>query len=314
MDNDKHLSDVLYTHKMQHIKDELDKYITRKDEIISLLTDQYAEVSYSPFMSGSMAKHTATNAKFDFDIVIPFKRDAFKSLEEMFTDVYDFLCESLPDDVQIRKQKVSIGIIYPTDKEDVTVLLDIVPAREHKQDDFKETHNLNLYFNDDAWGIKKGCWTKTNIHAQIEHIKGKKEERRIIRLLKIWKKTHGKDYKSFMLELFTIKAMESYPGGCGLWEKVKYVLEYISDHVTDEKYQLIDPGNSNNNVLSTMDTIKRCNLSSDLIMIKKNIEDNPSTYLSYYFPVKTEFLPKEKKGMGYGEESVSYPPTAKRFG
>ncbi len=286
----------------------------RKDEIISLLTEQYAGVSYSPFMSGSMAKHTATNAKFDFDIVIPFKRDAFNSLEEMFTEVYEFLRESLPENVQIRKQKVSIGIIYPTDKEGVTVQLDIVPAREHKQDDFKETHNLNLYFNDDAWGVKKGGWTKTNIHAQIEHIKGKKEERRIIRLLKIWKKSRGEDYKSFMLELFTIKAMESYTGGSSLWEKVKYVLEYISDHVTDEKYQLIDPGNSNNNVLSTMDTIKRWNLSSALVMIKKNIDDNPSTYLSYYFPVKTEFLPKEKKEKGYGEESVSYPPTAKRFG
>ena len=314
MNKDQHLNDVLYTHKMHHIQAEVDKYLERKDIIVSLLTEQYSDVSYTPFMSGSMAKHTAINVKFDFDIVLPFKRDAFNSLEEMFNDVYKFLCDRLPDDVEIRKQKVSIGITFPTDKDGVAVQLDIVPAREHKQDDFKETHNLNLYFNDDAWGVKKGCWTKTNIHAQIEHIKGKKEERKIIRLLKIWKKSHGEDYKSFMLELFAIKAMESYEGGHSLWEKVKYVLEYIADHVTDEKYQLIDPGNSNNNVLSSMNTIKRWNLSSALNMIKTNVEDNPSTYLPFYFPVKAEFLPKEKKGKGYGEENISYPPTAKRFG
>lgn len=314
MDKNQHLSDVLYTHKMQHIQDEVNKFIVRKDEIISLLLAKYATVSYSPFMLGSMAKHTATNAKFDFDIVVPFKKDAFSTLEEMFNEVYAYLRENLSDDIEVRKQKVSIGIIYPTDKDDVTVKLDVVPARENKQDDFKESHNLNLFFNDSTWGFEKGSWTKTNIHAQIDYIKGKSDERKVIRLLKIWKKYRDEDYKSFMLELFTIKALESYTGENSLWGKLKYVLNYISEHVTDEKFQLIDPGNSNNNVLSTMDSWKRSNLSSTLDLIKNNVENYPDTYLPYYFPVKQEYLPKEKQENGYGEEKVSYPPTAKRFG
>lgn len=314
MDKNQHLSDVLYIHKMQHIQDEVEKFITRKEEIISLLMEKYEAVSYTPFMSGSMAKHTATNAKFDFDIVIPFKKTSFASLERMFNEVYNYLREKLSDDIEVRKQKVSIGIIYPTDKDGVTVQLDIVPARENKQDDFKETHDLNLFFNDSAWGFAKGSWTKTNIHAQIDHIKGKSDERKIIRLLKIWKKTRGKDYKSFMLELFTIKALEYYTGDRSLWSRLKYVLTYISEHVTDEKFQLIDPGNSNNNVLSNMDTLKRLNLSSTLDLIRNNIENNPDTYMSYYFPIKEEYLPEEKQNEGYGKEIISYPPTAKRFG
>lgn len=318
MDKNQHLSDVLYTHKMQHIQGTVDKFIAKKDDIISLLLEKYSATSYSPFMSGSMAKHTATNVKFDFDIVIPFKKDGFASLEEMFNDVYNYLREKLSDDIEVRKQKVSIGIIYPTDKDDVTVQLDIVPARENKQDDFKETHNLNLYFNDSAWGFSKGSWTKTNIHAQIDYIKGKSDERKVIRLLKIWKKSRGEDYKSFMLELFTIKALADYTGDSSLWSKLKYVLNYIAEHVTDDKYQLIDPGNSNNNVLSNMDTSKRLNLSSALSTIKSNIEYDSDTYMPFYFPINKEFLPKEKrereKGNGYGETQVTYPPTAKRFG
>lgn len=314
MDINQHLSDVLFTHKMQHIKNEVDKFNAKKDEIISLLQSHYSSTSYPSFMSGSMAKHTATNIKFDFDVVLPFKRDAFATLEEMFNDVYEYLRKNLSEDIEVRKQKVSIGITYPTDEDNVTVQLDIVPARENKQGDFKETHDLNLFFNDSAWGISKGSWTKTNIHAQIDHVKGKTDDRKIIRLLKIWKKTRGEDYKSFMLELFTIKALETYNGDNSLWSKLQYVLSYISEHVIDEKYQLIDPGNSNNNVLSTMDTIKRANLSSTLELIKNNIENNPSIYLSYYFPIRAEFSPQEKRDKGYGEEKVSYPPTAKRFG
>lgn len=88
MDKNQHLSDVLYTHKMQHIQGTVDKFIAKKDDIISLLLEKYSAISYSPFMSGSMAKHTATNVKFDFDIVIPFKKDGFASLEEMFNDVF----------------------------------------------------------------------------------------------------------------------------------------------------------------------------------------------------------------------------------
>lgn len=314
MDKNQHLSDVLYTHKMQHIQEEVDKFIAKKDDIISLLLEKYAAISYSPFLSGSMAKHTATNAKFDFDIVIPFKKDAFASLEEMFNEVYNYLREKLSEDIEVRKQKVSIGVIYPTDQDGVTVQLDIVPARENKQDDFKETHNLNLYFNDSAWGFRKGSWTKTNIHAQIDYIKGKSDERKVIRLLKIWKKSRGEDYKSFMFELFTIKALADYTGDSSLWSKLKYVLNYISEHVTDEKYQLIDPGNSNNNVLSSMDTLKRLNLSSTLDLVRHNVENNPDIFMSYYFPIKEEYLPKEKQDKGYGEEKISYPPTAKRFG
>lgn len=41
MDKNQHLSDVLYTHKMQHIQDEVEKFITRKEEIISLLMEKY---------------------------------------------------------------------------------------------------------------------------------------------------------------------------------------------------------------------------------------------------------------------------------
>lgn len=314
MDKNKHLNDVLYTHKMQHIQSVVDKFIAKKEDIISLLLEKYSSISYRPFMSGSMAKHTATNAKFDFDIVIPFKRNAFASLEEMFNEVYNYLSENLSDEIEVRKQKVSIGITYPTDKDDVTVQLDIVPARENKQDEFNETHDLNLYFNDGAWGFSKGSWTKTNIHAQIDHIKGKSDERKVIRLLKIWKKSRGEDYKSFMLELFTIKALADYTGDSSLWGKLKHVLRYISEHVTDEKYQLIDPGNSNNNVLSSMDTLKRLNLSSTLDLIKNNIEDNSDIFMPYYFPIKDDYLQEKEQVNGYGEEEVSYPPTAKRFG
>lgn len=75
--------------------------------------DKYGSDKYPSFCSGSFAKHTATNVKFDLDLVEPFKHNAFKTLQEMFDSVYDFLAEEYKDtNVTIRKQKVSIGVSF----------------------------------------------------------------------------------------------------------------------------------------------------------------------------------------------------------
>lgn len=50
-----------------------------------------------------MAKHTATNIKFDMDVVEPFKHDAFDTLQNMFDDVYNTLTEKYGS--VVRKQK-----------------------------------------------------------------------------------------------------------------------------------------------------------------------------------------------------------------
>lgn len=309
-----HLEDVLSTHKLEHIKATIEKYSTRKKEVIDLLVSHYSSEMYTPFQSGSMAKHTAVNNKFDFDIVTPFKRDSFSSLEEMFNSVYNYLVESLPSDVEIRKQKVSIGITYPEDKDGIKVQLDVVPGREINVKEFSSTHNLHLYVNEDIWGFAKGTHTKTNIHAQIDHIKGQKSARKIIRLLKIWKNHRSENFKSFMLELFTIKALTGYTGASDIWSQLQHVIDYISEKVVDENFKLIDPGNSNNNVLATMDVTQRNNLSTKLNSIKSNISSNADIFLDYYFPIREEYKQKEKRDSGYGQGNISYPPTSQRFG
>lgn len=192
--------------------------------------------------------------------------------------------------------------------------MDVVPGRELNKDDYPNTKNLNLYFNEDHWGYKKGSRQKTNIHAQIDHISGKSEERKVIRLLKIWKNTNHQDYKSFMLELFTIKAMASYSGDNNLWDKLKYVMTYIADNVTDESFRLIDPGNSNNNVLSSIDMNKRSMLSTTMRTIINAI-DNDSNSVAIYFPINAKYQKQENRyGYKSGSSGPSYPPTSQRFG
>lgn len=317
VDKSKHLQEVLNTHKMVHIDELVTKHKKRRDQIKEALEENYSGNIYSPFNSGSFGKHTAINIKFDLDIVVPFKKNSFSTLQKMFDDVFDFLEEKYKDTATVRKQKVSIGVIFNEDTDGDIVNIDIVPGRELAQDDYKESKDLNLCFNEDHWGFTKGSYTKTNIQAQIEHIKTKEDERKVIRLFKVWKHTNNEKYKSFLFELITIKAFDKTDiSGC-LWDKLKGVMEYIRDNVVKDGFTLKDPGNSNNDVIKTLESWERTWLSDKMANIINRVEESAEN-IKTYFPINEDYTEDESIKNTYGikgsEVVPSIPTDSQRFG
>lgn len=311
LDKNEHLREVLDTHKMCHIQNFVDKVKRRREEVKAKMSNRYGSDKYSSFGSGSFAKHTATNVKFDLDLVEPFKHNAFGTLQEMFDSVHDFLAEEYKNTgVTIRKQKVSIGISFPMEEGDEkSVELDVVPSRELSDNDYFDSHDLNLCFNEDHWGFKKGTSQKTNIHKQISHIEGKSSARQIIRLLKIWKKQKGKKYKSFVIELAVIRALDGYNGDNNLWPRLKYTMEYLRDHIAESSFHLFDPGNTNNDIIAAMQDYDRQSFKSDMENMLNNIDSNPDFYMPYYFKINEKYSGYKEKNTG-----IAYPASTKRFG
>mgnify|MGYP001354657023 FL=1 len=312
-----YLSKVLETHRMSKIQDLVNKFKSKRDEVKSALLENYGSKIYAPFDSGSFKKHTAINIKFDLDIVGPFKRDSFGKLENMFDDLYEFLYETYKEVAYVRKQKVSIGIEFNEDEDGDIVSLDVVPGRELNQDQYLEDKNLNLYVYSQFGLLQKSTYIQTNIHSQIEHIKAKDNERKVIRLFKIWKSSNNEKYKSFLLELITIKAFDKEDVNGDLWEKLKAVMEYIRDNIKKDDFKLKDPGNSNNNVIDTLEDWERSNLSSRMQTIISRVEENAEN-LKTYFPVNSDFENNGSDNSSYGIKgsavAASIPPTNQRFG
>lgn len=317
VDRNEHLQSVLDTHKMVHIDKLVTKHKNKRDEINEALKNNYIGNIYTPINSGSFGKHTAINIKFDLDIIVPFKRNAFTTLQNMYDDVFVFLEDKYKDVATVRKQKVSIGVLFNEDADGDCVNIDVVPGRELSQDDYKESYNLNLCFNEDHWGFAKGSYTKTNIQAQIDHIKSKENERKVIRLLKIWKHTNSEKYKSFLFELITIKAFDKADISGSLWDKLKGVLEYIRDNVAKEEFTLKDPGNTNNDVIQTLESYERTWLSNKMSNIINRIEEN-SENIKTYFPINEDYNEDDAADNSYGIKgavvSPSIPTNSLRFG
>jgi len=319
-DKNKHLDSVIKTHQISKEEDLLEKFKARNKEVKEDLEEEYNEKIYSPFNSGSYAKNTAVNTKFDFDLVSPFKRNAFDTLKGMYEDVYEFLKEKYKSVATVRKQKVSIGIEFNADEDGDIVKIDVVPGREMNQDQYKDDDNLNLYVYYKYGNIEEGSERiKSNIQAQIANIKDratseKDSIRKNIRLLKVWKVKHNKPPKSFFLELITIKAFDNKTISGSIWDRLRAVLEYIRDEVTKEGFTLKDPGNSSNDIADTLTKSEKQNLSDDMKYMLERI-DADSDSIKTYFPENEKFLEEEDKyDNNSGGSLFSIPPPKERFG
>lgn len=246
-DKNKHLDSVLNSHKI-HLDSGslLNSYKVKSKKVKDALNEKFKEKIAKIFNSGSYAKHTAINTKFDMDLCMHFKKGSYSTLKEMYDEVYKFLNEEFEDDDlehPVRAQKVSIGLEFIVDGE--SVLFDVTPGRQYNDD--IEDNGIYLYINDETDANR----TKTDIHKQIENIKGRTKERENIKLFKVWKSHHFK-IKSFFIELLVMKAFDTdgIDNVQGLWERLKKVIEFIRDNI--ETISLIDPGNSGNNVANSL--------------------------------------------------------------
>lgn len=308
MTQSEYLQEVLETYRMSHVQSFVNKHFDKRQEIKEALENHYTSSIYPPKNSGSYAKHTAINKKFDLDVMVPFKRNAFSTLEDMFQDILDFLKDKYRYEATVKDQNVSIGIDFHADSDGEVVSIDIVPGRELNLNQYPLDKKLNLNINSRGNRADSQSYIQTNIHAQIDHIKSKENERKIIRLLKIWKTTNNEKYKSFLLELITIKSFENTDTSGNLWDKLKAVMKYIRDNVNQDNFTLKDPGNSGNNVIDTLSRYERNQLSSRMETILNSIYRDANN-LKVYFPKNTN---------GYGFKSntsgPSRPPKNERFG
>lgn len=323
MDKKLHLETVIKTHQITKEKNLLDKHVQKKNEVKEALEKEYGNNIYAPFCSGSYAKNTAINTKFDFDLVSPFMRNAFGAngtLKEMYENVYDFLYEKYKNDAEVRKQKVSIGLVFYADNDGDVINIDVVPGRELTQEEYDEVKDLNLYVYYKYGNIEEGSERiKTNIHAQIDNIRDRADKekdsiRKIIRLLKIWKNTkYNYPTKSFFLELITIKAFDNSDITGNLWEKLKGVLEYIRDNVTKDNFTLKDPGNSLNDLADTLTSSEKQGLSNDMKNMLDRIEESDEN-IKIYFPENPKFKEEDTNNKYRTSNGMPVPPPKLNFG
>ncbi|MCP4179631.1 MAG: nucleotidyltransferase [bacterium] len=290
MTKSKYLNKTLESYKMNNIADHMEKYKEKRKFIKEKIEEMFSDkIASNPINSGSYAKHTSINISFDLDIFIPFKRGSFSTLKEMHTELYNYFFGEYKlidkELVNVKYQRTSIGLIFSVDNHELDI--DIVPGREINEDEYNDTFFTNLY---DSSQEKRSI--QTNVKGHIDLILGQNKERSIIRLLKVWKISNDIKLKSFLIELFTLKAFEKKSITGNLWNQLSIVCTYIKDNI--ETINLKDPYNDSNVLTDTLSQFDKKVISSKIQNMLDQVELYPEQ-LKIYFPCNPDYYTPEEE-------------------
>lgn len=280
-----YLQGVLDSYKVNEDTSDIQIHKQKRDQISMGLQSYFGGKIYAPINSGSLAKHTEVSCKFDLDIVVPFKGIGTVTLEAIYYNVSEYFKRIYQDQDSslhtVRDQTVSIGLDFLIDGK--VVGIDVVPGREVHN--YAYDKDLNLYVNNTTGTFGKGTRIKTNIQAQIDHIRNNTEARSCIRLLKIWKCLQKVEVKSFLIELITIRAFQDWniSQERGLDTQLIRVLEFIAQNI-EGGIALKDPGNSGNNVLDTLSETQRWSIKQQCSLMAQNISGGEAALRPYLYP------------------------------
>lgn len=276
--SDEYLEDILRSESLKGNSDLLNKALIFRDQLKVWMLNHVGEKLVSvPENAGSFTKRTANANSFDIDILLPFKRESFNSLEEMYNWTYDKLNKEFGRKAIVCMQSKAISILF--EKDGFEIKFDIVPGREINN--YKVDKKLNLYVNPKVFW-KRGSSFKIDSSVQRNITVNKPEARRVIRLLKIYNQRNSLEIPSIIIEQSVVEAMSFSRFGIfrSNTDNLLNSMEYLAQKLNQETF--IDHGNANNNLNSKMSLSSKFAASN---LLRKDIEkiENTPHYIKEIF-------------------------------
>ena len=223
-----------------------------------------------PEDTGSFYKRTAIASNYDLDIVLPFRKNSYNTLEEMYYDVYESIRKAYGNSATVIKQTKAIGITF--ELEESQIHFDVVPGREINN--YAVEKDLNLYVKPD-WIWQRGGSFKTNVCIQKKMTTNKPEARAILKLLKKYRDRNNLPLPTLIMEHCVVAALSNNNFGvyASPTENLLNSMDFISNKM--EQKSLIDIANSNNNLHDKVSNVQRSYILNQLQRDIGRIEENP---------------------------------------
>lgn len=272
-----YLASVLETYE----PDEIDRKVLIKGKKIKAAInkkfgfDLLGKATYQ----GSKAVGTALSGLSDLDILIKFKKTSFYKEKDMYYALYNFFKYNFndPDLVNVRQQRVSIGLIYNINGYEE--IIDVVPTL--RTDFVKDKHEYNLFKNPK---FSQGSTTlKMNPHKQRDLGDSEDQKIQVIKWIKILKTEEKLPLKSILITEFTKSAFEELKMPQQPNQILLRVLEYIRDNI--ETIQIKSPDNVNICLTDSLSYSQKRKVANILDTVLKDLKEDKNTLIDY-FPEK----------------------------
>ena len=267
---------------LNYYKDDNTLLLEKAEQIQNKLDSKFKkELANYPNLNGSITKDTSIYGS-DIDIQIPFKRNS-GSIENVYNSVSDFIFDEFEDAklVGIRKQKHSIGLEFNIENE--IKRIDVVPLREVDNN----SGDTYLYVNNTGF-FERPTYKKTNYLKQSKTLQFSAKEKKIIRLLKVWKVENNLKLKSIHIEFLVKKAFEKKQIPYGIEKCLLETISFLAENIMFIK--IIDPANTNNIISNSLTYKEKESISEFCYKMIENLTKDQRNIIDYFPSLGAEIL------------------------
>lgn len=232
MNDDIYINSVLAAHQPAYTVNDALRF---RNTLLPTLQQWASTNLISVDVSGSLAKGTGISGTTDVDLLVSLRHDTPHTVQEISNNLLVWLSNA---GFSVSRRNVAVSIAGAND-----LKIDIVPAR--KQNAWTNDHWL--------WSHRTSGNRQTNVHEHITYVtnSGRINE---IKALKIWRKQHGLDFPSFLLEMTAITALNGRRQG-NIAANFVQCLSYIQNDLPTAR--LVDPANTNNIVSNELNATEK---------------------------------------------------------
>lgn len=251
-------------------KDTLEKANQLREELHKRFRRQLSEY---PTLHGSAVKGLSIEGS-DVDIQVSFKQNT-GTIANIYEMVNDFCAEEYYDNslTAVRTQKHSIGLSFNIANKGQRI--DVVPLRQVNNG----TGDTYLFVGNSGF-FGSPTYKKTNPEKQLAAFKFTIKQKKIIKLLKVWKIENRISIKSMHLEYLVHKAFNSTKMPVGIDKCLLEVINYIGNNITTLRF--VDPGNSNNIISNTLTELQKVNIRDYCFEMLDNIYKDERNIMDYF--------------------------------
>ncbi|WP_291132627.1 hypothetical protein [Flavobacterium sp. UBA7682] len=264
-----------YLHKsLDYYKDDNALLISKAEQVKVKLNQRFKnDLAMAPKFHGSIAKGTSISGS-DIDIQLQFKKDS-GTLSDVYYSVSNFVLDEFKDEnlESVREQKHSIGMEFKIKNE--IKRIDIVPVRQ-----IENGNNDTCLFVNKTGFFEKPTYKKTNSRKQLSSLIFNYREKRIIKLLKVWKTENSLRIKSIHLEWLAKKAFEQKSISNNIEKALLDVIYFIATNI--EYMRIVDSANSNNIISNSLTSEEKSSISQFCFRMIEDIKIDKRNVIDYF--------------------------------
>lgn len=264
-----------YLHNsLNYYKDDNNLLFDKAEQVKTKLNRKFKnDLVETPKFHGSIAKGTSIYGS-DIDIQLQFRKD-FGTLSDVYYSVSNYVFDEFKDVKleSIREQKHSIGLEFKINDE--VKRIDIVPTRQIEND-----KNDSCLFVNKTGFFEKPTYKKTNSQIQLSSLSFNYREKRIVRLLKIWKAENNLKIKSIHLEWLAKKSFLQKSVSNNIQNALADVILFIASNI--EFIRIVDPANTNNIISNTLTTEDKSIISRLCYKMLEDIKKDSRNVIDYF--------------------------------